>query len=103
MRWVRPVRSCVERARRVVFHLSQMGAVLQESASARELRPVSAQDEGTEQAGLSARRACIALVAIAALSACLRFLLLAGVPGPFVFLDELGYQQLAKSIGESGR
>jgi Dolichyl-phosphate-mannose-protein mannosyltransferase len=44
----------------------------------------------------------LALVGIAALSVGLRIVLLAEVHGPWVFMDEIGYQKLAQSLGEHG-
>jgi len=50
-------------------------------------------------------RASIALwlIAIAGLSVALRIAVLAEVHGPWVFMDELGYQKLAQSLGQHGR
>src|SRR5262245_30442392 len=42
------------------------------------------------------------LVGLAALSVVLRVTLLAEVHGPWVFMDELGYQKMAQSLGQSG-
>jgi hypothetical protein len=51
---------------------------------------------------LSGRGAVLCLIGIAALSISLRVALLTEVHGPFIFLDELGYQKLAQSLGQSG-
>jgi Dolichyl-phosphate-mannose-protein mannosyltransferase len=42
------------------------------------------------------------LIAIAGLSVALRIALLTEVHGPWVFMDELGYQKLAQSLGQNG-
>jgi Dolichyl-phosphate-mannose-protein mannosyltransferase len=42
------------------------------------------------------------LIAITGLSVALRIVLLAEVHGPWVFMDELGYQKLAQSLGQNG-
>src|SRR5947208_3499182 len=42
------------------------------------------------------------LIAIAGLSIALRIVLLSEVHGPWVFMDELGYQKLAQSLGQNG-
>jgi Dolichyl-phosphate-mannose-protein mannosyltransferase len=42
------------------------------------------------------------LIAIAGLSVALRIVLLTEVHGPWVFMDELGYQKLAQSLGQNG-
>ena len=49
-------------------------------------------------------RASVALwlIAIAGLSIALRIVLLSEVHGPWVFMDELGYQKLAQSLGQNG-
>jgi hypothetical protein len=52
---------------------------------------------------LSTRTVALCLVAIAALSSLLRIGLASRVHGPTVFMDELGYQRLAQSIGLHGR
>jgi len=51
---------------------------------------------------LSRRRALTALIAIAGTSAAIRIGLGAVVPAPFVFLDELGYEQMARSFAHGG-
>jgi hypothetical protein len=51
----------------------------------------------------SARGALLCLVGIAALSTALRVALLTRVHAPTVFMDELGYQRLAQSLGQHGR
>jgi hypothetical protein len=43
------------------------------------------------------------LVAVAGMSTALRIALLSEVHGPWVFMDELGYQRLAQSLGQSGK
>jgi hypothetical protein len=50
----------------------------------------------------SGRTVLLGLVGIAALSALLRVALVAGVHAPVVFSDELGYAELARSIGRTG-
>ena len=54
--------------------------------------------------GLVSARASVALwlVALAGLSIALRILLVAEVHGPWVFTDELGYQKMAQSLGQTG-
>jgi len=49
-------------------------------------------------------RASVALwlIAIAVFSIALRIVLLSEVHGPWVFMDELGYQKLAQSLGQNG-
>jgi hypothetical protein len=42
------------------------------------------------------------LIAIAGLSVALRIALLSEVHGPWVFMDELGYQKLAQNLGQNG-
>jgi hypothetical protein len=51
----------------------------------------------------SARGALLCLIGIAALSTALRVALLTRVHAPTVFMDELGYQRLAQSLGQNGR
>jgi len=52
---------------------------------------------------LSIRGVVLWLIGIAALSTALRIALVAEVHGPFVFPDELGYERLAHSLGQSGQ
>jgi hypothetical protein len=51
----------------------------------------------------SARGALLCLIGIAALSTALRVALLTRIHAPTVFMDELGYQRLAQSLGQHGR
>jgi hypothetical protein len=51
---------------------------------------------------LSRRSVLVWLVGIAALSTALRVALVTEVHGPFIFMDELGYQRLAQSLAQSG-
>jgi Dolichyl-phosphate-mannose-protein mannosyltransferase len=51
---------------------------------------------------LSARRALALLLGIAGVSIVLRIVLGREVPAPFFFMDELGYEQMAKSLARSG-
>jgi hypothetical protein len=51
---------------------------------------------------LSRRGAALCLVGIAGLSIAVRILLARDIPAPFIFMDELGYEQMAKSIAEHG-
>jgi hypothetical protein len=51
---------------------------------------------------LSARRAFALLAGIAGISVALRIGLAREVRSPFVFMDELGYEQMAKSLIRSG-
>lgn len=62
----------------------------------------AAREPGGRQIGGSARGAFFALVAIALLSFLLREALGAAVRGPFVFMDELGYQRIAWSFSQTG-
>jgi hypothetical protein len=51
----------------------------------------------------SGRGALLCLIGIAVFSTALRVALLSRVHAPTVFMDELGYQRLAQSLGQSGR
>lgn len=50
----------------------------------------------------SARRVLALLVGMAGVSVALRIVLAREVPAPFFFMDELGYEQMAKSLARSG-
>jgi dolichyl-phosphate-mannose-protein mannosyltransferase len=51
---------------------------------------------------LSARSALVLLAGMAGVSIALRIALAREVPAPFFFMDELGYEQMAKSLARSG-
>ncbi len=55
-----------------------------------------------EGVGLGRASVTLWLFAIAGLSVLLRIMLLSEVQGPWVFMDELGYQKLAQSLGQTG-
>jgi Dolichyl-phosphate-mannose-protein mannosyltransferase len=57
---------------------------------------------GWLQAELSARAAVAALAGITALSISVHIALARAVHGPFVFMDELGYEQMARSLAQTG-
>jgi hypothetical protein len=51
---------------------------------------------------LTARGAVVVLSAIAVISIVIRVVLAREVPGPFFFMDELGYEQMAASLARTG-
>jgi hypothetical protein len=67
------------------------------TSEARTMRPAV-----TQGAEMSARATLGILSAVAILSVAVRVALGAIVPAPFVFLDELGYEQLARSFAATG-
>src|SRR5438128_1827176 len=58
---------------------------------------------GVCSGGLARSGPALWLAAIVALSIALRIALLARVHAPSVFMDELGYEKLAQSVGQSGK
>jgi len=69
---------------------------------------VSQQPEGTVRSRLlegpvSARAVVYCLIGIAALSSVVRIAFVSRVHGPIIFMDELGYERLAQSIGLHGK
>jgi hypothetical protein len=62
----------------------------------------SEEDRGVPASGPSRREVVLWLFAFVVLSTALRIALLARVHAPSVFMDELGYERLAHSIGQSG-
>ena len=67
---------------------------LEAAAAARRL--------GGRGAAVSARRAALALLGLVAVSTVVRYLLARELHGPFVFMDELGYERMALSLARSG-
>ena len=55
------------------------------------------------RAGLDPHQAGFCLAVVIVLVTAVHVLLVAGNQGPWVFYDELGYQKLAQSLGETGR
>jgi hypothetical protein len=66
-------------------------------------RPRERRGTARLRRGLSGHDVVVCLIALAALSTALRIALVIKVNGPLVFLDELGYERLAESIGRSGQ
>jgi hypothetical protein len=64
--------------------------------------PASAKPDRAVVAAVSRRRAAGVLTAIVVLSIALRVALGSRVPAPFFFLDELGYEQMARSFAQTG-
>jgi hypothetical protein len=65
---------------------------------------VTAEDrsQATASARLTARTTAAALIVLAALAAALRAFLVGRAHGPFVFMDELGYERMAQSFAHTG-